>query len=100
MYCLYNVRDTDWSKGAPLPMPFTTHHPFRFGVLAAYAPSRTAWVNQATQAESLGYSTLLIPDRTSMGILAPIPALAVAASATSTLRVGSYVFCNSYRHPV
>jgi probable F420-dependent oxidoreductase len=80
-------------------MPFT-HHPFRFGVLAAYAPSRSAWVNQATQAESLGYSTLLIPDRTSMGILAPIPALAVAASATSTLRVGSYVFCNSYRHPI
>jgi probable F420-dependent oxidoreductase len=35
-----------------------------------------------------------------MGILAPIPALAVAASATRTLRVGSYVFCNSYRHPV
>jgi probable F420-dependent oxidoreductase len=78
----------------------STHHPFRFGVLAAYATSHTAWVSQATQAEDLGYSTLLIPDRTSMGILAPIPALAVAAAATTTLRVGSYVFCNSYRHPV
>ena len=78
----------------------STNHPFRFGVLAAYAPSRAAWVSLATQAEDLGYSTLLIPDRTSMGILAPIPALAVAASVTSKLRVGSYVFCNSYRHPV
>jgi probable F420-dependent oxidoreductase len=81
-------------------MAYPTHHPFRFGVLAAYAPSHAAWVSQATQAEDLGYSSLLIPDRTSMGILAPIPALAVAASATTTLRVGSYVFCNSYRHPV
>jgi probable F420-dependent oxidoreductase len=78
----------------------STNHPFRFGVLAAYAPSHAAWVSQAALAEELGYSTLLIPDRTSMGILAPIPALAVAASATRTLRVGSYVFCNSYRHPV
>jgi len=32
--------------------------------------------------------------------LAPTPALAVAASVTTSLRVGSYVFCNGYRHPV
>ncbi len=74
--------------------------PFRFGVTAGYAPSRAAWVGIARRAEELGYSTLLIPDRTSVGILAPMPALAVAASATTTLRVGSYVFCNGYRHPV
>lgn len=74
--------------------------PFRFGLVAAYAPSRDAWVNTARRAEELGYSTLLIPDRTTVGILAPIPALAVAASVTTSLRVGSYVFCNGYRHPV
>ena len=74
--------------------------PFRFGVTAAYAPTRAAWVLIARQAEELGYSTLLIPDRTSVGILAPIPALAIAAAATSSLRVGSFVFCNGYRHPV
>ena len=74
--------------------------PFRFGVTAGYAPSRAAWTHIARQAEELGYSTLLIPDRTSVGILAPIPALAIAASATSSLRVGSFVFCNGYRHPV
>lgn len=74
--------------------------PFRFGLVAAAAPSRTIWVNIALRAEELGYATLLMPDRTSVGILTPIPALAVAASVTTSLRVGSYVFCNGYRHPV
>lgn len=74
--------------------------PFRFGLVAASAPSRAVWVDLARRAEELGYATLLVPDRTSMGILAPMPALAVAASVTNSLRVGSYVFCNGYRHPV
>jgi len=76
------------------------HRPFRFGVTAAYAQSHSAWITTARRAEELGYSTLLIPDRTSVGSLAPIPALAVAAQATTVLRLGSYVFCNGYRHPV
>lgn len=75
-------------------------HPFRFGVVTAYAPSHTAWIATARRIEELGYSTLLIPDRTSAGTLSPFPALAVAAQATTTLRLGSYVFCNGYRHPV
>src|SRR6266516_1540230 len=74
--------------------------PFRFGVVSAHAPSRAAWATMARRAEELGYATLLMPDRTNVGSLAPIPALAVAASATTSLRVGSYVFCNGYRHPV
>jgi probable F420-dependent oxidoreductase len=74
--------------------------PFRFGLVAAQAPSHDVWVGIARRAEELGYSTLLIPDRTTAGTLAPMPALAVAASVTSSLRVGSYVFCNGYRHPV
>lgn len=74
--------------------------PFRFGLVASNAPSRSAWVSMACRAEELGYSTLLIPDRTSAGLFAPMPALAVAATATTRLRVGSYVFCNGYRHPV
>jgi probable F420-dependent oxidoreductase len=41
-----------------------------------------------------------MPDRTTIGSFAPFPALAVAAEATKVLRVGSYVFCNEYRHPV
>lgn len=74
--------------------------PFRFGVVAAYAQSRAAWVATARRVEELGYSTLLMPDRTNVGILAPMPALAIAAAATTMLKVGSYVFCNEYRHPV
>ncbi len=73
---------------------------FRFGVVAAYAPSHTAWVATARKAEELGYSTLLIPDRTTAGVLAPMPALAIAAEATTALHVGSYVFASGYRHPV
>ncbi len=76
------------------------NRPFRFGVVAAYAPSHTAWIATARRVEELGYSTLLMPDRTTIGGLAPLTALAVAAEATSKLRVGSYVFCNEYRHPV
>src|SRR5947209_13063621 len=76
------------------------HRPFRFGVVAAYALSHTAWITTARRAEELGYATLLIPDRATIGSLAPLTALAVAAEATTRLRVGSYVFCNEYRHPV
>ncbi|HEX6778766.1 MAG TPA: TIGR03621 family F420-dependent LLM class oxidoreductase [Ktedonobacterales bacterium] len=74
--------------------------PFRFGVVAAYAQSHTAWVAAARRAEELGYATLLMPDRANIGGLAPLAALAVAAEATTKLRLGSYVFCNDYRHPV
>src|SRR6266702_5864005 len=76
------------------------HKPFRFGVVVAYAPSHTAWITTARRVEELGYASLLMPDRPSIGGLAPLTALAVAAEATTTLRVGSYVFCNDYRHPV
>ncbi len=72
--------------------------PFRFSVVIAAAPSRTAFVTLARRAEELGYATLLMPDRTITG-LAVLPALAVASEATTTLRVGSYVFCNDFRHP-
>ncbi|HEY6407012.1 MAG TPA: LLM class flavin-dependent oxidoreductase, partial [Ktedonobacteraceae bacterium] len=75
------------------------HRPFRFGVVTAYAQSHAAWIATARRAEELGYSTLLMPDRTTIGSLAPFTALAVAAEATRVLRVGSYVFCNEYRHP-
>jgi probable F420-dependent oxidoreductase len=76
------------------------NRPFRFGVVAAFAQSHTAWITTARKAEELGYATLLMPDRANIGSLAPLTALAIAAEATTELRVGSYVFCNEYRHPV
>ncbi|GHO79993.1 LLM class F420-dependent oxidoreductase [Ktedonobacter sp. SOSP1-85] len=71
---------------------------FRFGVVTGGHPSRSAWMTLAQRVEELGYSTLLVPDVLGTP-LATITALAVAAIATTSLRVGSYVFVNDYRHP-
>jgi probable F420-dependent oxidoreductase len=73
--------------------------PFRFGVQAAAAADASAWVDQARQAEDLGYDILTMPDHFG-GQLAPVPALMAAADATSTLRIGALVFDNDYKHPV
>lgn len=73
--------------------------PFRFGVQLAAAPDARAWTALARQAEDLGYSTLFMPDHFG-DQLAPLPAMMAAAAATSTLRVGSLVFDNDFKHPV
>ncbi|WP_040494132.1 TIGR03621 family F420-dependent LLM class oxidoreductase [Ilumatobacter nonamiensis] len=76
-----------------------THpRPFRFGVMAANARSSSEWTDTAKKAEDLGYSTLLMPDHFG-DQLAPIAALSTAAAVTETLRVGSLVFANDFRHP-
>lgn len=62
--------------------------PFRFGVTAAGARSGVEWIEKARRVESLGYTTLVVPDNL-QHTLAPFPALAVAATATTTLRVGT-----------
>jgi probable F420-dependent oxidoreductase len=72
--------------------------PFRFGALARAAHSREEWLNKARRAEALGYAIFLVPDHfrdqvaTSVGIMA-------AADATTTIRVGSMVYDNDFRHP-
>ncbi len=71
---------------------------FRFGVCLASAASRKDWVEPARKAEDLGYSIFLLPDHY-VNDFATVPALSVAAEATTTLRVGSYVFDNDFRHP-
>ncbi len=53
----------------------------------------------ARKAEDLGVSVLTVADHLD-DQLAPIAALMAAAGATTTLRVGSLVFANDYRHPV
>src|ERR1039458_1083126 len=73
--------------------------PFRFGVQLSRAASGRAWRDLARTIEGLGYSTLFIPDHFE-DQFGPLVALTVAAEATSTLRVGSLVFGNDYRHPV
>src|SRR5262249_52506506 len=72
---------------------------FRFGVeTLSYAPSREAWAERARRAEALGYATLLVDDHADRG-LAPLAALATAAAATTTLRLGGFVFGHDFRHP-
>lgn len=72
--------------------------PFRFGVVAATAPSGEVWLAKARRVEELGYATLLIPDRLGP-LLAPLPALAAAAAATRTLHLGTFVLAGNWRNP-
>jgi probable F420-dependent oxidoreductase len=73
---------------------------FRFGVMAPSADSAKAYREVARKAEDLGYSTLYVPDHFVDHPFGPFPAMAMAAEATTTLRVGSLVLGNDYRHPV
>ncbi len=77
----------------------TALRPFRFGVIAYDARSKEEWVAKARRIEQLGYSILLVPDHLG-NQLAPVPAILAAVEATHSLRVGSYVFANDFRHPV
>jgi len=76
-------------------------HPrkFRFGVQLSTAPTAEAWRDVAREVEGLGYATLFLPDHFG-DQLAPVPAMMAAADATTTLRVGTLVFDNDYKHPV
>jgi probable F420-dependent oxidoreductase len=73
---------------------------FRFGVMCSRAESAADFREKARQAEALGYSTLFVPDHFIDHPLAPMPAMATAAAVTDTLRVGSLVLGNDYKHPV
>jgi probable F420-dependent oxidoreductase len=63
------------------------------------APSGPAWTALARRIEDLGFSSVFLPDHFG-GQLAPVPALAAAAAATTSLRVGALVWDNDYKHPV
>ncbi|HEX6127825.1 MAG TPA: TIGR03621 family F420-dependent LLM class oxidoreductase [Candidatus Limnocylindria bacterium] len=73
--------------------------PFRFAVYAFSARDGSAWIAFARRAEELGYDTLYVPDHLS-GQISPIAALSAAATATTRLRIGPYVFANDFRHPL
>ena len=71
---------------------------FRFGLLVSNAQSAAEWRETARRAEGLGISTLLVADHFGRQ-LAPLAALVSAADATATLRVGTFVLDNDFRHP-
>jgi probable F420-dependent oxidoreductase len=72
--------------------------PFRFGVSVRQAASRREWQEKARRAEALGFSTLLVADHLAE-VLPPLLPLVSAADATTTLRVGTFVLNNDFRHP-
>jgi probable F420-dependent oxidoreductase len=85
--------------------------PFRFAVQSFSASSAHEWRERARRVEDLGYSALHLADHVlgpgeaiaaanhPIQELAAVPAMAMAAEATSTLRIGCRVFCIDYRHP-
>jgi len=89
--------------------PISRH--FRFGLVGGEAPDgdsggaarsaarSAAWSELARKAESLGFSSLLLPDAPGQ-VPAPFPMLAWAAAATTTLYVGTYVLSNDLHHPL
>jgi probable F420-dependent oxidoreductase len=89
----------------------TSQRPFRFAVQAVRAKSASEWRDFARRAEELGYSTLFLADhylgrgpaldraRQPLQHVAPIAAMAAAATATETLRIGCRVFCVDYHVP-
>ena len=71
---------------------------FRFGVQARELADAREWRELARRAEGLGYDILCVPDHFDQGP-APMVALAFAAEATTTLRLGTMVLANDFRHP-
>jgi probable F420-dependent oxidoreductase len=72
---------------------------FRFGVQTGGAESAKEWREKARKIEALGYSTLVMPDHFVDTPFAPMAGIAMAAEATTTLRVGTLVLGNDYKHP-
>ena len=86
--------------------------PFRFAVQSFNADSGQAWRDKARKVESLGYTALHLADHIigpgpalaktnhPSQNLAAMPAMAFAAAATDSLKIGCRVFCVDYRLPV
>jgi probable F420-dependent oxidoreductase len=77
----------------------SSSRPFRFAAQIDGAASAKEWAEKARKAEDLGFSSLTMPDHFG-DQLAPVPALMAAADATTTLRIGTLVFDNDYKHPL
>ncbi|MFN8633621.1 MAG: TIGR03621 family F420-dependent LLM class oxidoreductase [Chloroflexota bacterium] len=73
--------------------------PFRFGVNTRGADTRAGLAERARKVEAQGYSTLLVPDHLA-DLFPPLLPLVTVAEATTSLRVGTFVLNNDFRHPV
>src|SRR6267142_645744 len=73
--------------------------PMRFATQAGAAASGPEWIDRVKRLEALGYGTLAMPDHMIGGAWAAMPALAVAATVTQRVRVGTLVIDNDFRNP-
>ncbi len=71
---------------------------FRFGVVCTGSYDKNTWESLARRVEALGFSTLLVADHF-VNPMACGPLITAAATATTSLRVGSYVYNNDFRNP-
>jgi len=80
----------------------STKHLFRFGCINEMMLPARQWRDHVRKMESFGYDILLMRDHFLPDVFGdtfgPLAALMSAADATSTLRVGSMVICNDFRH--
>ncbi|HAF09476.1 MAG TPA: LLM class F420-dependent oxidoreductase [Chloroflexi bacterium] len=74
--------------------------PFRFTVQASAPPAGADWTSFARRLEAIGYGGLVMADHVVGNGLSPFPALAAAAAATTTLRVGTLALDNDFRNPL
>jgi probable F420-dependent oxidoreductase len=71
---------------------------FRFAT-TSFQCTRSEVLAQARKAQSLGYDTFVMADHL-FEELGPIPALMMVAEQIAGMRVGAYVLCNDFHHPV
>jgi len=73
--------------------------PFRFSAMLGNQIPARDFESVVQRTEELGYSALYFPDHFMDAYLAPMAAMAWAAGITSTLRIGSCMLDNDYKHP-
>lgn len=78
-------------------------HPFRFGVVLESVRDERSLRDTVQRAESAGYATVLIRDHFAAEPfgpqLAPLTTLATVAAHSTSLRLGTLVIDNDFRHP-
>jgi alkanesulfonate monooxygenase SsuD/methylene tetrahydromethanopterin reductase-like flavin-dependent oxidoreductase (luciferase family) len=69
----------------------------RFGVNLTKLEDRASWMDKSRRAEDLGYNVITVPDH--IGMPSPFLACAMAAEATSSVQVGTFVSNTSFYSP-
>ena len=72
--------------------------PFQFSAAVQGVYDGPTLAEMARRAEASGFTSLVVPDHL-IPQLSPVTAMTAIAAATTTLRVGAFVFNNDLRHP-